>query len=539
VTAQANPMRTDATGEFSFYAADGVYSITLAKNGHTARTISGVALLDGARVQAPVADYAALRSYAGGATSVFVLASGIAGTFVRDATVTVDNGGTQIVGVFGWKRVFDGPVDVRWFGFSAAGAAAANTAAVHAAVASMGQGSALLIPPGDFACDPLTLDLPSDATLICYGRFVVAQSGASPAVTLGNAAVLRMRYQVHGLRVTSDAAEGAWTATAGSVGVMVVNVSASNLDIQDVYGYETGCLYKGDNAIGCALNQTRFGRLRNNKYTLRLTAAGGGYCTSSLFIGGSYQHGSNMVTQVGAEHLILDNVAPYPVEHIRFVQPILEASPAGVSKCGTIHGARITVEDPRIEGPTALELTVNSFECEMIGPYFDYTPPIDAGGTNNVIGTKSQFYRGRRTDGFGVLNLHNAGGNTHPLLTFMGGASPGTVNGQIDGNAYAQLLALKIGASGTKITSYLRGSRAIDFPSIANGTATSDTVTVTGASSGTNNLPVVSSTVALPAGVFLVGQVTAASTVTVQLVNLSGAAYDAPSMTIHVAVWQH
>jgi hypothetical protein len=111
VTAQANPMRTDANGEFSFYAADGVYSITLAKNGHTARTISGVALLDGARVQAPVADYPALRAYAGGATSVFVLASGIAGTFTRDDadTTSADNGatiGTVIVDTLGrrWKR---------------------------------------------------------------------------------------------------------------------------------------------------------------------------------------------------------------------------------------------------------------------------------------------------------------------------------------------------------------------------------------------------------------------------------------------------
>jgi hypothetical protein len=133
VTAQANPMRTDANGEFSFYAADGVYSITLAKNGHTARTISGVALLDGARVQAPVADYPALRAYAGGATSVFVLASGIAGTFVRDATVTVDNGGTEIVGVHGWKRVFDGAVSVLWFGAKGDGVSD-DTAAIQASI---------------------------------------------------------------------------------------------------------------------------------------------------------------------------------------------------------------------------------------------------------------------------------------------------------------------------------------------------------------------------------------------------------------------
>jgi hypothetical protein len=61
-------------------------------------------------------DYDDLRSYAGAATTAFVKASGIAGTFVRDATVTVDNGGTEIVGVHGWKRVFTGAVSVAWFG---------------------------------------------------------------------------------------------------------------------------------------------------------------------------------------------------------------------------------------------------------------------------------------------------------------------------------------------------------------------------------------------------------------------------------------
>jgi hypothetical protein len=61
-------------------------------------------------------DYDDLRSYAGAATTAFVLASGIAGTFVRDATVTVDNGGTEIVGVHGWRRVWDGPVQLKWFG---------------------------------------------------------------------------------------------------------------------------------------------------------------------------------------------------------------------------------------------------------------------------------------------------------------------------------------------------------------------------------------------------------------------------------------
>jgi hypothetical protein len=65
VTAQANPMRTDANGEFSFYAADGVYSITLAKNGHTARTIAGAIVFDPASVAENAAESASARVQTG------------------------------------------------------------------------------------------------------------------------------------------------------------------------------------------------------------------------------------------------------------------------------------------------------------------------------------------------------------------------------------------------------------------------------------------------------------------------------------------
>jgi hypothetical protein len=95
-------------------------------------------------VQAPVADYTKLREYAGGATSVFVLASGIAGTFVRDDadTTSADNGGTIIVATNGkrWKRVYQGALDVRWFGVVGAGD---DRTAFVAALAAMSSGSVL------------------------------------------------------------------------------------------------------------------------------------------------------------------------------------------------------------------------------------------------------------------------------------------------------------------------------------------------------------------------------------------------------------
>jgi hypothetical protein len=96
-----------------------------------------------------LADYTALRAYAGSNKSARVTGylvssapSGIAGLFtVDDAdTTSADNGGTIIVSANGkrWKRIFDGRVNVKWFGAigdNDAAKATANTAAFAACIA--------------------------------------------------------------------------------------------------------------------------------------------------------------------------------------------------------------------------------------------------------------------------------------------------------------------------------------------------------------------------------------------------------------------
>lgn len=74
-----------------------------------------------------LADYVALRAYAGPRASVYctgylvtLAPSGVAGFFVRDDhdTTSTDNGGTIIVASNGkrWKRAYDGNLNVQWFG---------------------------------------------------------------------------------------------------------------------------------------------------------------------------------------------------------------------------------------------------------------------------------------------------------------------------------------------------------------------------------------------------------------------------------------
>lgn len=68
----------------------------------------------------PLANYYALRAYTGAATQVRITDPGIAGFFYYDSTDTssADNGGTIVVSNNGkrWKRLFDGAINVKWFG---------------------------------------------------------------------------------------------------------------------------------------------------------------------------------------------------------------------------------------------------------------------------------------------------------------------------------------------------------------------------------------------------------------------------------------
>ncbi len=138
-----------------------------------------------------LADYAALRAYAGARKSVYVTGylvsaapSGIAGMFLRDDndTTTADNGGTVIATAGGkrYKRAFSGPLCVEWFGLVLDGATD-NTARVQAALDT--GATDVLMPPGQckiistlFLRQNQTLRGPrrtNNNTLVTYGATIL------------------------------------------------------------------------------------------------------------------------------------------------------------------------------------------------------------------------------------------------------------------------------------------------------------------------------------------------------------------------------
>lgn len=126
-----------------------------------------------------------------------------------------------------------------------------------------------------------------------------------------------------------------------------------------------------------------------------------------------------------------------------------------------------------------------------------------------------------------------------PLLDAATNAFEGNLHvdgqGQYEGLITANSGAV-IGTSGTQINKILSGTAAIDFGSIAAGTALELTITVSGAASG--NTVMVTPPIGIEAGLIWCGYVSAADTVTIRVGNITGSAIDPASATWRATVVQ-
>jgi hypothetical protein len=303
--------------------------VPIVKAGTTQRTT-----VDAIREFTQFADYTAFRAYTGTARSAYVTGfdtsattspSGIAGAFTRDDsdTTSADNGGTIIVDALNrrWKRAYDGPVNVKWFGAKGDGVTD-DTAAIQAAIDSLPtNGGVVDVPAGTHNFSFLVIDK-ENVTIRGHGAFghygtvtpgtgeakgatrLVASSTTQPAIrvkkggvklegfTLDSdagraAAALGTNYGIHieaddtasgatkrsrvdGVRLTNQPSHGV---------VMVNDITASRLDFVDVDNTAGHAFLITGGSLSSRVNRTRPGQI--DLFNCRASRTGG----HSLLVG--------------------------------------------------------------------------------------------------------------------------------------------------------------------------------------------------------------------------------------------------------------
>jgi hypothetical protein len=276
VTAQSNPMTTDAAGEFAFYAGDGTYTISV-----TGRRVgSGNSKIVTLISEASVASYAALRAFAGTSKTVNVTGylasanpSGIAGIFTRDDadTTSADNGGTIIVASNGkrWKRVFDGGYYVRWFGAALNGTRDDYTEWTTA-VAALSDGDTLYIDGPFYYTTPIVLT--KNLHIVCDGErgYFKPNTPGSDAFTFRPTTIRKVKQKIWMYGAAGSCANG----------IVIDKTAEGEFDLNAVVG-ATG---HGVKTLGVLSSDIRVSVSTNRAAP---TGSGAAMPAKSLYIGAS------------------------------------------------------------------------------------------------------------------------------------------------------------------------------------------------------------------------------------------------------------
>lgn len=146
----------------------------------------------------------------------------------------------------------------------------------------------------------------------------IIYNGNGVAITIGNKSVQTSNKHIS-LMVKSGKSE----FVAGSVGVEVVNVNNSNINIDSVKGFNYGVRFIGD-AMGCAYNNVNITTIGNCEYALTLLSKNGGWVNDNHFHGGRFYCNTDVSFVDSSVGVLIDSECEYFSNNNRFYNQCLE-----------------------------------------------------------------------------------------------------------------------------------------------------------------------------------------------------------------------
>jgi len=258
-----------------------------------------------------------------------------------------------------------------------------DTAAIQNAINSMPAGSMLLIPAGTYNITNVVFNPPDGSSLLCLGTLVSSSGGVVFNIgDSGDTPNYRQRYYITGLKVITPTPTN-WIS--GGVGIQVVNLYESYVDIRQVSGFETNIKVIGRNYHGCVYNEFHLGQVLNGKTNLWLTADTGGWSNEMSFYGGWFTWNSGMASYTGLTHVLVDYYSTHPLDSLRFVNPSFEGGDS-TSYVAQVSGKRIYFYTPRQETNAMFLFTSYSQDCVVLyGNGVSVSKVVDSGTNNRVF----------------------------------------------------------------------------------------------------------------------------------------------------------
>lgn len=242
-------------------------------------------------------------------TGFSTLHDGGEGTFIWDTTSRADDGGTILnsgglgSSSAGWRRIFSGPMDVRWFGAVADGLTNSHDALFNANASGNSHNLPILLTGGDFAVSSsLTLSAPlvfdansslipgSSATIIITGEITAPDSVAIFDSSAGGAFAITSNQKMNARWWTGATIGDQWNAMVDSC-----------RGLGPTHFYATGT-YLGSGAFDltqftdCEFDFTGLDVTFGDGYSSAIDMTGSNNC---LVFGGHFRGKTSTTTKVG------------------------------------------------------------------------------------------------------------------------------------------------------------------------------------------------------------------------------------------------